>query len=218
MHIFVIAGTKDRAGKENIGMSLRNSRKANEWSDDNSKHNNFNDPDFMKMSIKYTQNKDKLASDQTSGLRHRHSTARGPNKKPNITLHINEDHGIRRNGFTCRSQTDENFMRKINLKLNLSHIGMESEETNLKQSFRRDTSNAINTDNEEDNDVNIDQIPGKMDRIWAKKMHKIKRSVNVPNEVNIEDVSTLSCVIFLTTISRVKNITRYICLKFMSTE
>lgn len=161
-------------------MSLRNTRKADEWSEDSSMLNNFNNPEFLKMSMKYTQNKNKHATDQTNGVRRRNSTTRGPNKKPNKILQENEDHGVRRYGFTARLQTDENFMKKVYSKFNLGYPGTDFEETNLKQSFRRETADMISVDNEEDNDDNFDQISGKMDRIWAKKMRKIKQSVNRP--------------------------------------
>lgn len=158
-------------------MSLRNTRKADELSEESSKLNNFNNPEFLKISMKYTQNKDKHASYQNNGVRRRNSTIRGPIKNPNKTLRENEDHGVRRYGFTASSvRGDENFMREVYSKINPGHSGTDFQETNWKQSFRRGTADWITMDNEEDNDDNIDQISGKMDRKFAKELRKIMQS------------------------------------------
>ncbi|XP_048727151.2 uncharacterized protein LOC125645600 isoform X7 [Ostrea edulis] len=184
-------GTKDRAGQQDLGISLRNtmmgrSSNRDRFSDNLSRSRTMQftleNEDFLARSQKYIEDSKRPADDrETRGVRYR----KNKNKEkltPYIgkTLPENESKGLRRFGSTAPAQKDffEKVLSKTTIvnkyKLGTSQKNMGA--TGLGRSFRRD-------DNVNMDDDNIyDEIPaaGTMGRAWARRMRNFNESTAPP--------------------------------------
>lgn len=184
---------KTTGDKQNIGISLRNTMIGRESSRGNSsnlgrsKRFTLGNEEFLRQTQKILDNGIQPAADTPNVPRYRKNASR----RPGQTLPENENHGVKRLGFTAPAQKD--FMGKLEMnrslvdKYKLKSSKRNSEATNLGQSFRRDTN--VTMENEDD-DI-YDEIPasGTLGRAFARQMMKFTRSSKTANGQNRSYVS-----------------------------
>lgn len=189
---------KDKAtgDKQNIGISLRNTMIGRESSRGNSSNLGrstrftLGNEDFLRQTQKILDNGIQPAADTPNVPRYRKNASR----RPGQTLPENENHGVKRLGFTAPAQKD--FMGKLDKSLvdryKLKSSKRNSGATNIGQSFRRDTN--VTMENEDD-DI-YDEIPasGTLGRAFARQMMKFTRSSKTANGQNRSYVSKFKIV------------------------
>lgn len=183
-------GTKDRAGQQDLGMSLRNSMmgKSNRESYSGNLERSrrmftLDNEDFLKRSQRYLEESKRPADEQESrGVRYR----KNKNKEkltPYIgkTLPENESKGLRRFGSTAPAQRD--FLEKVRKKTTIAtkyNLGTSQRNIGasaLGRSFRRE-----DNVNMEDESI-YDEIPatGTMGRAFARRMRDFNRASSTRN-------------------------------------